>query len=91
MKLELKARSYGSGGVKSSAIGSCSGLSTHTSLDMVGEWPKDVKMMKTARLMPLLALSLLTACDADQGATERGWRMRNQQQVVLARLENLFC
>ena len=70
MKLELKARSYGSGGVKSSAIGPCRGLSPHTSLDMVGEWPKDTKMMKTARLMPLIALSLLTACVVPTGPVE---------------------
>jgi hypothetical protein len=70
MKLELKARSYGSGGRKSSAIGRDCGFSPHTSLAMTYDRRKDVNMMKYARLVPLLALSLLTACVVPTGPVE---------------------
>ena len=69
-KLELKGRSYGSGSGKSSAIGPICGLSPHRLLDVVRDSLKDVPMMKNARLLLLLAPSLLTACVVPTGPVE---------------------
>ena len=69
-KLELKGRSYGSGSGKSSAIGPICGLSPHRLLDVVRDSLKDVSMMKNARLLPLLAFALLTACVVPTGPVE---------------------
>ena len=46
------------------------GFSLHTSLDMVKDGPKDNCMMKFARILPLLTLSVLTACVVPTGPVE---------------------
>ena len=46
------------------------GFSLHTSLDMVKDGPKDDCMMKFARILPLLTLSVLTACVVPTGPVE---------------------
>ncbi len=46
------------------------GFSLHTSLDMVKDGPKDNCMMKFARILTLLTLSVLTACVVPTGPVE---------------------
>jgi len=46
------------------------GFSLHTSLDMVKDGPKDNCIMKFARILTLLTLSVLTACVVPTGPVE---------------------
>lgn len=70
MKLELKARSYGSVRLKSSVIGPFLRFIRYTSLANIYGRRKDMFMTKSNRLLPLLALSLLSACVVPTGPVE---------------------
>lgn len=60
----------GRAGESQARLAAFPGFSPHTSLDMIEDRPKDVIMTNNARLLPLLALSLLTACVVPTGPVE---------------------